>query len=132
MLRAGVSALVTELDEERGWLHSGSMVRRSRPLTARWLPGGLWVDRGYVTCGCAKGGRCPLDAELGVSDRAGTQATPAAAGGGTADGGDELRAGVGGRVGDAAADPCRLTPLDEQAVHYPRCRRRPWKRYTRA
>lgn len=39
VLRAGVSALVTELDEERGWLHSGSMVRRSRPLVAGWSVG---------------------------------------------------------------------------------------------
>ena len=52
------------------------MVRRSRPLSALWLLGRLRVVRGYWTCGCAKGGRCPLDEELGVKGRDGTRATP--------------------------------------------------------
>ena len=52
------------------------MVRRLRPLTTLWLLGRLRVVRGYWTCGCAKGGRCPLDAELGVEGRSGTRATP--------------------------------------------------------
>ena len=52
------------------------MVRRLRPLTMLWLLGRLRVVRGYWTCGCAKGGRCPLDAELGVEGRSGTRATP--------------------------------------------------------
>ena len=77
---SGASALLTELDAERERLRCGEcggpMVRRLRPLTTLWLPGRLRVVRGYWTCGCAKGGRCPLDAELGVEGRSGTRATP--------------------------------------------------------
>ena len=78
---AGTSALLTELDAERAPLRCGEcggrMVRRSRPLSALWLLGRLRLVRGYWTCGCARGGRCPLDEELGVAGRAGTRATPA-------------------------------------------------------
>ena len=77
---SGVSALPTELDAERERLRCGEcggpMVRRLRPLTTLWLLGRLRVVRGYWTRGCARGGRCPLDAELGVEGRSGTRATP--------------------------------------------------------
>ena len=77
---AGTSKLLTEADAEREPLRCGdcrrTMVRRSRPLSALWLLGRLRVVRGYWTCGCAKGGRCPLDEELGVKGRDGTRATP--------------------------------------------------------
>ena len=77
---SGASALLTELDAERERLRCGEcgepMVRRLRPLTMLWLLGRLRVVRGYWTRGCAKGGRCPLDAELGVEGRSGTRATP--------------------------------------------------------
>ena len=78
---AGMSALLSALDAERAPLRCGEcggrMVRRSRPLSALWLLGRLRLVRGYWTCGCARGGRCPLDEELGVEGRAGTRATPA-------------------------------------------------------
>ena len=77
---AGTSALLARLDEERPALDCGDcgkrMVRRSRPLAALWLLGRLEVVRGYWTCACAPGGRCPLDEELGVKGRDGTRATP--------------------------------------------------------
>ena len=77
---AGTSALLARLDAERPAQECGGcgkrMVRRSRPLTALWLLGRLRLVRGYWTCACAPGGRCPLDEELGVKGRAGTRATP--------------------------------------------------------
>ena len=78
---AGTSSLLTRLDAARPALECGdcgeSMVRRSRPLTALWLLGRLRLARGYWTCVCGPGGRCPLDEELGVKGRSGTRATPA-------------------------------------------------------
>ena len=69
-----------EADAEREPLRcgecGGSMVRRSRRLSALWPPDRLRVVRGYWTCGCTQGGRCPLDEELGVKGRGGTRATP--------------------------------------------------------
>ena len=77
---AGTSALLEAADAEREPLRCGEcgarMARRSRRLSALWIMGRLSVVRGYWTCGCARGGRCPLDEEIGVKGREGTRATP--------------------------------------------------------
>ena len=77
---SGTSKLLARADAARAPLQCGEcgarMVRRSRPLSALWLLGRLDVVRGYWTCACSEGGRCPLDGELGVKGRDGTRATP--------------------------------------------------------
>ena len=76
---SGTSKLLARVDAERAPLRCGDcgkrMARRARRLSARWLLGRLELVRGYWTC-CGRGGRCPLDEELGVKGRDGTRATP--------------------------------------------------------